>query len=170
MKSSAKDVDVLTPAVTRFKAAQRVARKKTKKGAGGREDAAAAAPATTGERRAEEAQPEEEVVRLSDLPPITPEERAVLDSWDRAMRPPQYAQWLPVPPSEPVENRTMQVGTRYPVAMLEMIDQAVAGAPAEFVTRADFIRRAVENELRRRALLPSYQEPRGPKPRKSAFD
>jgi len=51
--------------------------------------------------------------------------------------------------------------------MMGAMDAAIEGAPIEFQNRADFIRRAIENELRRRGLVREYAGPHRSKRRGS---
>lgn len=56
-----------------------------------------------------------------------------------------------------VEPKTVPVNVRLSVAMLEAVDKAISASPIEFGDRSEFIRRAMESELRRRGLLPTYK-------------
>lgn len=55
------------------------------------------------------------------------------------------------------QGRSEPVYVRLSPAMLEAIEKAVEGSPIEFADRSEFIRRAVENELRRRGLVSTYK-------------
>lgn len=54
-------------------------------------------------------------------------------------------------------GKSEPVYVRLSGAMLEAIEEAVKGSPIEFGDRSEFIRRAVENELRRRGLIGTYK-------------
>lgn len=54
-------------------------------------------------------------------------------------------------------GRAEPVYVRLSGAMLEAVEEAVKGSPIEFADRSEFIRRAVENELRRRGLVSTYK-------------
>ena len=162
MKSSAKSAEKLTGvAKAGFKAGQAyVAKSKAERSEDA--DAKAAAPAATVSQRAERA-----IKKLAEGVPV---ERMTT----RRARVPFMVTSERVPDSEEPEGRssasgTFQTAVRFPNAMMGAIDAAVERSPIEFQNRADFIRRAVENELRKRGLVEEYAEKRGPKPKGSAF-
>ena len=47
---------------------------------------------------------------------------------------------------------------RLPEPMFPLIEQCISESPIEFATVADFVRRAVETELRRRGKIKTYRE------------
>lgn len=54
-------------------------------------------------------------------------------------------------------GKTVQVYLRMPEAMLAAAEKAVADSPIEFGSVSEFIRRAIEEELRRRKLIALYK-------------
>lgn len=54
-------------------------------------------------------------------------------------------------------GKSVPVYVRVPEAMLEAIEKAVEGSPIEFGDRSEFIRRAIESELRRRGLVAQFK-------------
>lgn len=54
-------------------------------------------------------------------------------------------------------TKTSPVYVRLSGAMLEAVDKSVEQSPIEFGDRSEFIRRAIESELRRRGMLPTYK-------------
>lgn len=52
---------------------------------------------------------------------------------------------------------SVQTYVRLPEAMLKAVDKAVEDSPIEFGSASEFIRRAVETELRRRGLLAAFK-------------
>lgn len=58
---------------------------------------------------------------------------------------------------KPAKGKTLQVYVRLSEAMDKAVSKAIEQSPIEFEDRSEFIRRAVENELRRRGLLPNFK-------------
>jgi hypothetical protein len=55
------------------------------------------------------------------------------------------------------EAKAAPVNVRLSGAMIEAMDKAIAASPIEFGDRSEFIRRAIESELRRRGMLATYK-------------
>lgn len=53
--------------------------------------------------------------------------------------------------------KSAQVYVRLPEAMVDAVNKAVSDSPIEFGSASEFIRRSVENELRRRGLMAQYK-------------
>ena len=54
---------------------------------------------------------------------------------------------------ESLDVSMYQTAVRMPMALAKAIDIAIEAEPAVFTSRADFIRRAIENELKARGIL-----------------
>jgi len=56
------------------------------------------------------------------------------------------------------DDKSTQVAIRMSKQTVDAIDKAIKGSPIEFQTRSDFVKRAIENELRRRGLVKTYKD------------
>lgn len=56
------------------------------------------------------------------------------------------------------ESQLEAINVRLPVAIFPLIENCIEESPIEFGTKADFIRRSVENELRRRGKIKKYAD------------
>lgn len=59
---------------------------------------------------------------------------------------------------KPAPVQMYPINVRFPVAMLPLVEQCISESPIEFATVADFVRRAVENELRRRGKVKKFAD------------
>lgn len=61
------------------------------------------------------------------------------------------------PRKAPIEAEQYQTAVRMPLPLVAAIDRAMADDAAVMTSRAEFIRRAIENELKARGVLKSYR-------------
>jgi Arc/MetJ-type ribon-helix-helix transcriptional regulator len=50
------------------------------------------------------------------------------------------------------------INVRFPVSMFPLVEECIKESPIEFGSMADFIRRAIENELRRRGKIKKFAQ------------
>ena len=60
--------------------------------------------------------------------------------------------------SETNEKKTKMVSFKLAVPVLMAIEEAVEESPLEFRNRSDFVKRAIERELRLRGKIKTYKE------------
>lgn len=59
---------------------------------------------------------------------------------------------------KPASVQMHPINVRFPVSMVPLVEQCIEESPIEFASIADFIRRAVENELRRRGKVRKFAD------------